>query len=598
MITPMKKVTVLCLDALKDESLEMLRSMGIMHVVPLQTPKGNDYLAAKTAVQRVKKALDSLPEKVSKEAKPLSEDGETLVTQIHSLILKRKSAEDSIQQMILEIKKFSAFQNLSPVQIQNLETKGVCIRLYEAHKGHSPNPDGVAIVKDFGKGANGHSFAVINYGKTPVAVTDAADMGLPSASLVDLRKKLEKTKKELIRCENALSTIAAERAKVQETLACTTDEFNLKEASSGMIEGAGVSLIQGYCPTPRLEELQKTAPKFGWGLKVEDPSADDDVPTLLKEEKTVSSIQFLYNIIGITPGYREVDTSAVFLLFFSVFFAMIVGDTAYGILFLGLTLFARKKFPKAKPQGFWFMEIMSIATIIWGLINDSFLGFNPAFMDLAQMSWTPEFLKNALLWIRISANLQLFCFCIAITHLSIAHLWNFTVKLRQKSTTAIAQIGWLCTTWVMFFLAGFMVLNRPLPSFTIPLFVVGVVLLLLFRVPPSRLKEDWISIPMLVLDLVSNFVDVVSYIRLFAVGMSGAAIAAAFNGMLSPLFGSFWGILAAAFILFFVHALNIALGVMGVAVHAVRLNTLEFSNHMELQWSGYNFAPLSKHKSN
>ena len=111
MITPMKKVTVLCLDALKDESLEMLRSMGIMHVVPLQTPKGNDYLAAKTAVQRVKKALDSLPEKVSKEAKPLSEDGETLVTQIHSLILKRKSAEDSIQQMTLEIKKFSAFQN-------------------------------------------------------------------------------------------------------------------------------------------------------------------------------------------------------------------------------------------------------------------------------------------------------------------------------------------------------------------------------------------------------------------------------------------------------------------------------------------------------
>lgn len=598
MITPMKKVTVLCLDALKDESLESLRSMGIMHVIPLQTPKGNELLAAKAAMQNVRKALDCLPEKPPKNATPISEDGEALVTQIHSLLIKRKLAEDTVFQISLELKKFSAFQNFSPAQIHRLEAKGICVRLYETPKGHTPNPEGDAIVKDYGKGANGHSFAVINYGTTPVTVTDATDMGFPSTSLVDLRKKLEKTKKELIRCESALSAIAAERAKIQETLACATDEFTYKEASSGMIEGAGVSLIQGFCPLPRIEELQKTAPKFGWGLKIEDPKADDEVPTLLKEKKAVSAIQFLYDIIGIAPGYREVDTSAIFLLFFSIFFAMIVGDTAYGVLFLGLTLFARKKFPKAKPQGFWFMEIMSVATIIWGVINASYLGFSPAILDLTQLSWTPGFLKRGLEWIRVPANLQLFCFCIAVVHLTIAHIWNFSVQLRKKQSTALAQLGWLCTTWVMFFLAGFMVLNRPLPSFTIPLFVVGVVLLLLFRVPPSRLKEDWISIPMLVLDLVSNFVDVVSYIRLFAVGMSGAAIAAAFNGMLSPLFGSFWGILVAALVLFFVHALNIALGVMGVAVHAVRLNTLEFSNHMGLEWSGYNFAPLSKHKSN
>jgi V/A-type H+-transporting ATPase subunit I len=109
---------------------------------------------------------------------------------------------------------------------------------------------------------------------------------------------------------------------VQETLACATDEFNLKQASSGMITGAGVSLIQGYCPTPRLKELQQMAPKFGWGLKVEDPKEDDDVPTLLKETKSFSAIQFLYDISHCT-GYREVDTSANFL-FFQHFFARIV----------------------------------------------------------------------------------------------------------------------------------------------------------------------------------------------------------------------------------------------------------------------------------
>ena len=69
--------------------------------------------------------------------------------------------------------------------------------------------------------------------------------------------------------------------------------------------------------------------------------------------------------------------------------------------------------------------------------------------------------------------------------------------------------------------------------------------------------------------------------------MSGAAIAEAFNDMLSPLFGSAVGIAGAAFILLFVHGLNIALAVMGVAVHAVRLNTLEFSNGLGLEWSGF-----------
>ncbi|PWJ52978.1 hypothetical protein BGX12_1891, partial [Fibrobacter sp. UWR4] len=91
--------------------------------------------------------------------------------------------------------------------------------------------------------------------------------------------------------------------------------------------------------------------------------------------------------------------------------------------------------------------------------------------------------------------------------------------------------------------------------------------------------------------------DVISYIRLFAVGLSGAAIAESFSEMLSPMFGSVGGLLGAAIVLLFVHALNIALAVMGVAVHAVRLNTLEFSNGLDLQWSGFGFNPFKKRKN-
>ncbi len=194
-------------------------------------------------------------------------------------------------------------------------------------------------------------------------------------------------------------------------------------------------------------------------------------------------------------------------------------------------------------------------------------------------------------------HIQLFCFCIAVVHLSIAHAWNVVVRLKRKSSTFMAQVGWLMGAWVMFFLACNMVLGIDMPKFVIPMFIVEVVLLVLFTVPPSRLKQDFISIPMLVLDIVNSFTDVISYIRLFAVGMSGAAIAEAFNGMLSPLFGSAVGVAGAALVLLGVHGLNIALAVMGVAVHAVRLNTLEFSNGLGLEWSGFAFSPFAKQKN-
>ncbi|PWJ58628.1 hypothetical protein BGX12_1451, partial [Fibrobacter sp. UWR4] len=83
-----------------------------------------------------------------------------------------------------------------------------------------------------------------------------------------------------------------------------------------------------------------------------------------------------------------------------------------------------------------------------------------------------------------------------------------------------------------------MVLGINMPKFVIPMFIVEAVLLVLFTVPPKRLKQDIISIPMLVLDVENSFIDVISYIRLFAVGLSGAAIAESFSEMLSPMFGS------------------------------------------------------------
>ena len=611
MITPMKKVTILCLEKDKETSLETLREMGVLHVTPLVNPTGVKLNAAKAKVLHVRKALEAVPDKSNKESLQVEKPVET----VHELLSVRKNATDEISKLRNDLLRFESFGNLDPKSIESLAEKGVFVKLYEVDAGKSISVDGEALVLPFGKNTNGMTYAVISR-NAPVSVNNAIEMPLPSLSLAEMRFGLEKANAEIQKVEDSLEGLATSRSQIVSELNSASEELELQEVAGGMIGNSCITMIQGFCPVSRLAEIQEAAKVNGWGVREEEPSEDDLVPTLLTHKAVAKPMQFLYDIIGITPGYREIDVSAVFLAFFSLFFAIIVGDAFYGVLFLALTIVARIKMPNSKSTGFSFMYLMSGMTIVWGVLNASYLGLTPeiapwvASLDLANHSFCPEGLKSAMSWIRNSSNMQFFCFCIAVVHLTIAHAWNIVVQIKNKSITALAQLGWLFSTWYMFFLAGNMVLGQKVPEFCrnffsgptsapmIYVLIAGVVLLVLFSVPVSKLKEEWISIPMLALNIVNNFVDVISYIRLFAVGLSGAAIAESFSEMLAPMFGSVGGLLGAAVVLLLVHTLNIALAVMGVAVHAVRLNTLEFSNGLDLQWSGFNFNPFKKRGTN
>ena len=643
MITPMKKVTVLTLASRKEETLKALREMEIIHLTPLQTAAGAAVNGAKGAVARVQKAMEVVPDKIRKGVTPASKgaSGVTLVEEIQTLISDKKNAEVQLEQAKEELEKLGAFGNLDPKTVKELAAKGIIVRLYLADVSKVPFEveDKNAYKHVFCKNENGTYIAVINKGDAPAKVNGSfTEIAMPLKSLEEYRLIEEESNTTISAVDERFAQLASVKDDLESRLLEVTDRYNLVEASASMIQNKEIAALQGFCPEPRVAEIKSAAKANGWGIRVEDPTDEDNIPTLLGYNRLSRPMQCLYDIIGISPGYNEVDVSSVFLCFFSIFFAMIVGDSAYGLLFLGLALFARKKMPNANPAGFHFIYLMSIATIVWGVINASFLGLSPAlagwtyYLDITNYGWLPEPLKNAMLWIRTSAptdpakfeaykafaqsitilpdsfvpkapgasqmqHIQLFCFCIAVVHLSIAHVWNVCVRIKRKDSTFMAQVGWLIGCWVMFFLACQMVLGIDMPKFVIPMFIVEAVLLVLFTVPPKRLKQDFISIPMLVLDVVNSFTDVISYIRLFAVGMSGAAIAEAFNDMLSPLFGSAVGIAGAAFLLLFVHGLNIALAVMGVAVHAVRLNTLEFSNGLGQEWSGFAFAPFAKQKN-
>jgi len=136
----------------------------------------------------------------------------------------------------------------------------------------------------------------------------------------------------------------------------------------------------------------------------------------------------------------------------------------------------------------------------------------------------------------------------------------------------------------------------PIGIVSLALTGVGFVLTFVFANYSGSIKKSIIAslknIVSVLLGVVNVFSDIVSYIRLWAVGLAGAAISVTVNELVGPLFGNFLFMIFAIVILVFGHGLNMILNVLSVIVHGIRLNTLEFSSHLDITWSGHKFKPF------
>jgi V/A-type H+-transporting ATPase subunit I len=200
----------------------------------------------------------------------------------------------------------------------------------------------------------------------------------------------------------------------------------------------------------------------------------------------------------------------------------------------------------------------------------------------------------------VNQNLQIFCFSLALIHLTIARIKSAITNI--KSFKILSDIGNIAMLFGMYNVVLFLVASndlRPIPFLPASLYLLagGFVLNFMFAFYERNLGQsvleslkNFISV---VLGVPNLFSDIMSYIRLWAVGIAGASIASTVNTMAGPMLGSF--LFFAGFLLFvFGHGLNLMLNMLSVLVHGVRLNTLEFSGHVGLGWSGITYKPFAR----
>ena len=584
MIVKMKKLTLLCLEDDRAASLDALSDLGLLHITPVTALEGEDIDTSSSALREARStqhALQAYRKKAVPDATVLSEADRAQPLAKAGELLRRKQALateiDALrkEQMVLE-----PYGDFTPATISSLLEQGITVRLYHTSGKKPVTPPDGTLLHLIRADSRGQYFAIIGQGDFAF---EGSEFPLPTRSLSDAMAAREVREREMGEIDALLAAFSREEATIQTLVSDLEDELSTISARVGMGAANRVAYLQGFCPADRIPRLQEAAAQHGWGLVIDDPAEDDPVPTLIRNPAWVRPIDCVFTMLDILPGYREVDIRSVFLLFFALFFAIIVGDAGYGAIFLAIAIFARFKNKQAPREPFRLVIFLSLCTIVWGAITGNYFG----------ILHLPAPLRGfEIPWMKDDHNLMAFAFLVGAIHLTVAHVWSALQKI--KSTRALAQLGWIGLTWFMYMLASNMILGVELPAWAMVLFWSCLGLLILFMTPVKELKKEWADHVMLPFDIIGNFADLVSYVRLFAVGSAGLAVAIAFNELaIGTGVDSVGGMIKASIILFLGHALNIILCLMSILVHGVRLNTLEFSGHIGLEWAGFKYEPFA-----
>lgn len=582
MIVRMKKLTLLVSQKEKQSFLNKLRSLGVVHIKNVKKPSHNEVISADEVVSDIKSAIAILPRHEENGDSPLrgqspfSSNIPTRAKEIVSLAKNKGERLENLATLEREIEWYRPWGGFNPGDLAALKEKGIFVRLYRAQKNmykkSRERNDVYTIKKDAQYVYLAH---ISNSTEETLPFEEIKPAGESHASLLS---KLEETKSEIDKIDMKLKIASREEGALRAYLKQALAKSVFSKVMHGMGEEEKFSYLSGFCPEERVKDVSALIKAAGGGYASEDPDNPEEVPTLIRNPKWIRIISPVFKFMNTIPGYKEHDISLWFLVFFSLFFAMLISDAGYGLIFIALTFLARRKLKKAPPEPFLLVYLLGFATVIWGAVTGTWFG--------------SEKIKGL---IEGNQNFMIhLCFIIGVVQLSLAHL--ILAAKKMNSLKALAELGWIAVLWGLFFTAGMLVLEKPFPGIAAHLFAGGALLVLLFSNPQKNMiKGMAVTLAGLPLKIVSSFSDVVSYLRLFAVGYASTVLAVTFNNMaLGVGFNGFFAGLAAACILFFGHTLNIILGLMAVIVHGVRLNMLEFSGQMGMEWSGNEYKPFCK----
>ena len=550
MIVKMLHLDLVCLAKDKEKTLTQLRDLGAVHL-DLSSAQGATVAAAKGEAADAEKAV-RLILKARGKAKDVNIH-ERSVADILAIDADRetlKGAKDELERMI---RTYEPYGDFDPELAERL------LKDVEGLRDVVPLPE-----------------------------------KLPPMSLSKMREKLDRIESRII--IDVAKLAGSDEKAILKKYPALADKIAFESAKELVGEQGELAYVSGWIPEPARGKFAAAVHENGWGALLREPADGEIPPTLIDPPKLFRPVTALFSGLGIAPAYTESDVSVPFFCYFTIFFAMLVGDGGYGALILALTIFGwfktRNQRTLVAKSWLTLLTVFSSATVLWGLLSNTWFGAGiPWCADWPTVKWLAD---------PSYKNMMLLCFTIGVSHLMIARIWTGITIINDRR--CLAQFGWAGVVLFMYLVTNSIVgIFSGIPTWAFWMFGVSLVLVFGFTLKGDELKTRGVELGMLPLNIMSALGDVISYVRLFAVGLASVKVAENFNDMALSIFNCtdmIWlkpvTAIGMILVLLIGHGLNFAMAGLSILVHAVRLNTLEFSNHKGVTWAGYAFSPFRK----
>ena len=605
MIEKMKMICIVSSVSRKDEMLDGLRNLGLLHLAERKAPSRAATERFESLSRTASALRDYAPDKKDKshiKSELLSDcEFEKLYREVRGALDKKSELEQTISADNAEIERICEWGDFSVQQLGELKAAGYDIHFYRLEKDEyeqlAADPD-IRLVRLMSVD-KAETVAVMG---TLSQTFASKEFTLPEKSMRELEAEIESAKAQITSCEEILRKASVYEASFHAQMLRAQNEEEYSSASETTETDEGLVWISGYLPEADLESFRQAASANKWAWAADDVAEDDDqIPTKMKFSKVSGLIEPVMNILGILPGYYEPDISLWFLLFFTLFFAMILGDGAYGVLILLGTIAYSVK-TKKNDDTTYLLYVLSIATIIWGAVTGTWFGTEAAMkIPFLKALVIPNFASYPE-YFGVTATAQQntvmkFSFSVGAIQMALGSLISVKRKMAAKDLSFVADIGWIICIAAMYLMALYLVIGEDLPFKPIvTMIAVAFALVVCFgAMSPDVSFADGLKAGLAnafteFLNTISCFGNVMSYIRLFAVGMAGLAISQSFNNLAADFSGPM--VIAGVVVVVIGHVLNIVMNFLSVVVHGVRLNVMEFSGQAGLEWTGIPYEPF------
>ena len=581
MITQMKKYTFLVFHREYEAFLEQLREVGVVHVTEKAAGMAEDA------------HLQELLAKADNARKLIAQGAPD------QLLQEKAALESRIAATQKEVNKMAIWGDFSAERIAQLKEAGYTLRYFTCPKKLFQEEWGIVVAE---QGATVYFVQVNNADDAPEV---CQEQYLNEKSAADLQKDVEGLNGLLVAQNARIELWAKENIPALENeLNELQQQIDWKRVTLNTASEADGSLkvLEGFCPIDQVAALDAMLQKQEVYYQAEDPTAEDNTPIKLRNNKFTQLFESLTGMYG-WPNYGEFDPTPILAPFFLLFFAMCMGDCGYGILLIiiGL-LIAKKKLNIAMFEGLGpIITVLGVGTTVVGFFLGTFMG-----IDLYNAEWMPQALKSVMIKGEVMGyDIQMvLAICIGVFHICLAMVVKAICYTKQFGFKEnIATWGWLLLVVGGLIVAILGLTVLPENVFKWALIAVGAVSALAIYIFNTPGRNPLINIGAGLWDTYNMATgilgDVLSYIRLYALGLAGGMLGAAFNNlglmvMGGTTEGATWQWLPFVLILVLGHVLNLAMSALGAFVHPLRLSFVEYFKNAGYEGKGTLYQPFKK----